>query len=114
MKTAFRWSVLFVCASVGFLPVAASEDGFVWQVAGPPNPDNGHAVCAVDYNKNGITILSWGMYGVITWSAVAKYLTPSGNGEMHVPLTQEIIAKATQKTPTGLNWAQLLSDIAAL
>ena len=98
----------------GCITPMPSEDGFVWQVAGAPNPDSGHAVCAVDYNKNGITILSWGMYGVITWAAVAKYLTPAGNGEMHVPLTPEIIAAATQKSPTGLNWSQLLSDIAAL
>jgi hypothetical protein len=87
-----------------------SEDGFVWQVAGPPNPENGHAVAAVDYNVNGLTILSWGMYGVITWKAVAKYLAVSGNGEMHIPITKEIIRAGSQTSPQALNWDQLIAD----
>ena len=47
--------------------------GFVWDAAGPADPQNGHCVVGVGYTAQGITIDSWGMTGLLTDKAIAKY-----------------------------------------
>ncbi|MBV8650311.1 MAG: hypothetical protein JO255_02520, partial [Alphaproteobacteria bacterium] len=81
---------------------------------GDPNPDQGHCVVAVDYDSAGIKILTWGMWGTLTWAAVAKYLTPAAQGEFHVVLTDEIVSKLTNKSPAGIDAAGLAADYAAM
>jgi hypothetical protein len=94
----------------GWVTPMPSASGFVWQIAGDPVPENGHAICAVDYDDEGIIVLTWGMWGKINWAAVAKYLVESAGGAFYVVFTQEILERAKGVTPTGINWTQLEAD----
>lgn len=84
--------------------------GFVWNVAGNPDPENGHCVVGVGYNAQGVNIDSWGMIGVITDAAIAKYATPGAHGDLYTVVSQDAISKATQKAPAGFDWSQLVAD----
>lgn len=88
-----------------------SASGFVWDVAGDPDPENGHCVVAVGCNSVGVQIATWGMIGTITWAAVAKYACPNAGGALYVILTPDQIVRASQKAPNGLNWTQLIADM---
>lgn len=94
----------------GWISPMPSDSGFVWQVAGDPVSANGHAICAVDYDDQGVIILSWGMWGKITWAALAKYLVESAGGAFYVVFTREILEISKSVTPTGINWSQLEAD----
>lgn len=96
----------------------------VWDVAGDPNPDNGHCVPAFGYGAGsalglsgvtaeGILANTWGIEVLITRAAVAAYMTTSGSsqGELHTVLTPDIVARASQRAPNSYNYAQLLADI---
>ena len=91
-----------------------SASGFVWDVAGDPNPNNGHCFVGVGFNEQGVQIDSWGMIGTITWAAIAKYATTTGSGELYSVLSPEIIASATSKAPAGFDWAHLQADFQGL
>ncbi len=88
-----------------------SANGFVWDVAGAPNPANGHAVMAVGYDAQGIRIDTWGLLGTMTWAAVAKYLTTLGQGEFHAVFSADSIASASEEAPNGFNATQLQADL---
>jgi hypothetical protein len=90
-----------------------SKSGFVWDVAGPPNPENGHAFMSMayrpkDYTADGILIDTWGMLGLLTWAAIAKYCA------VYTVLADDIIDVATQVSSGGVNWTQLLSDMQSM
>ncbi len=92
------------------------EPGFTWDVAGPGNPDNGHAFMAYDYNEQGLLIDTWGLVdadkpSIMTWSAVNKYMTPSQGGCMYAILTPDSFNEATQLAPSGFNFADLQADL---
>jgi hypothetical protein len=87
-----------------------SSSGFVWDAAGPPNPDNGHCVAGVGYTAKGVTIGSWGMLGLITDAAIAKYAVRAAHGELYTVVSQDGINKATNKAPAGFDWSQLVAD----
>ena len=87
-----------------------SKPGFTWDVAGPPNPDNGHCVVGVGYSNKGVKICTWGMLGTLTDEAVEKYATTTGSGELYTVISQDAINKATQKAPAGFDWSQLIAD----
>ena len=91
-----------------------SANGFVWDVAGAPNPANGHAVMAVGYDALGIRIDTWGLLGTMTWAAAAKYLTALGQGEFHAVFSADSIASASEKAPNGFSAAQLQADLGVL
>jgi hypothetical protein len=84
--------------------------GFIWYTAGAPDPNSGHCVVGVGYTAKGVTIDSWGMTGLLTTAAIAKYATPSANGDLYTVVSQIGIAKATQKAPNGFDWSQLIAD----
>lgn len=88
--------------------------GFVWDVAGDPNPANGHCVMAFGYDASGVMICSWGMMGKITWGAVAKYAVTAAGGELYTLVTQDILLAGQQTSPLGVNWADLLDDMAGV
>ncbi len=88
-------------------------DGFVWD-AGPPNPQNGHAVCGVGYTARGVTIDTWGLFGTITDRAIARLCSQEGGGELYVLLSAEQLAKGQAKAPNGFDWATLVADFDAL
>jgi hypothetical protein len=87
-----------------------SASGFTWDAAGPPNPSNGHCVVGVGYNAQGVVIDSWGMTGLITDSAIAKYATTGANGALYTVVSVDGLNKATQKVPAGFDWSQLVAD----
>ena len=93
---------------------APRASGFTWDVAGPPNPDNGHAIVGVGYDSTGMKIATWGMLGTMTWAAVGKYCIDSADGGAYAMLTPDILNKAQKESPTGVDWNSLIDGINAL
>jgi hypothetical protein len=91
-----------------------SANGFTWDVAGAPDPNNGHCFVGVGYGLGGVSVDSWGMLGLQTWAAIEKYIANSYGGELWTVISQDALARATAKTPNGLDWAQLVADFDAL
>jgi hypothetical protein len=89
------------------------SNGFFWGVAGPPNPNNGHAFVAVGYNSAGVQIDTWGLIGTVTWAAV-KFYTRGPGGQLYVMFSHDAIERANGKAPNGFDFATLLSDSASL
>src|SRR5215475_7987802 len=54
------------------------------------------------------------MTGFITNAAFANYVASKNDGECYVVLSQDILSKAQQVAPNGLNWSQLQADFAAI
>ena len=105
-----------------------SANGFVWDVAGEPDPDNGHCIVGVGYanttmtrrgsivgyTANGIIVDTWGMLGILTWAALAYYCVPSNGGALYVMLSPDQLAKGASKAPNGIAWSDLIADFDAL
>lgn len=87
-----------------------SAPGFVWESAGEADPENGHCFVATGYGPSGLQICTWGMLGSITNAAVQKYAGASEGGELYCVISQDGIAKASQKAPNGFDWSQLVAD----
>lgn len=87
-----------------------SSPGFVWDAAGDADPDNGHCVAGVGYTSKGVTIDTWGMTGLVTDAAIAKYATRASGGELYTVVSQDGLNKATKKAPNGFDWSQLIAD----
>jgi hypothetical protein len=87
-----------------------STDGFIWDVAGPPVPANGHEFEAQGYGANGLIIDTWAMFGFFTYGAAAKYCVPSANGDLYCMISPDMIAKGQAKAPNGFAWADLIAD----
>jgi len=98
-------------------PQSVSGDGFIWDT-GTPNPNEGH--CIVSASAKGLRaallmgVNSWGYLGWLTQSAQANFLTPQAGGNAFVIVTDEIVARATQKAPNGLDWMTLMADVQSL
>lgn len=89
-----------------------SGDGFVWDVAGEPNPDNGHCFIALpSYSKAGSVINSWGFRGLITPAAIEKYASTPLQSGLYVVFTEDMINAATQRAANGLDASQLRADL---
>jgi hypothetical protein len=89
-------------------------NGFVWDVAGDPVPENGHAVIGYGYGDRGVKIDSWALDGVLTWAAIAKYCARIANGAVYVLLTPDQLAKGAAKAPNGVAWHDLIVDFDAM
>lgn len=87
-----------------------SASGFTWDVAGNPDPDNGHCVVGVGYNPQGVTICTWGMTGLLTDAAIAKYAAQSAHGDLYTVVSMDALNKVTEKAPSGFDWSQLVAD----
>jgi hypothetical protein len=85
-------------------------DGFIWDVAGRPNPQNGHAYVATGYDARGVKINTWGMLGTCTYAAIAQYNAQNVGGELYVMLSPDMMNKSIDRAPNGFNWFQLCSD----
>ncbi len=84
--------------------------GFTWDVAGAPNPDNGHAFLGYGYGPGAIKIDTWGLIpGMVTDGFVAKYATQSANGNLWAMLSRMMLVAAQQKAPNGADWATIVS-----
>jgi hypothetical protein len=87
-----------------------SASGFVWNSAGASDPNNGHCVAGVAYTAQGVIIDTWGMTGLITDAAIAKYAMPAANGALYTVVSQDTINRAAEKAPNGFDWSQLIAD----
>lgn len=90
------------------------SSNFTWDAAGDPNPANGHCVIGCGYTPRGITISTWGMAGVMTNRAIAKYCASSANGALYSVLSADLIYAAHTKAPNGFDWSQLVADFQAI
>jgi Putative peptidoglycan binding domain len=97
-----------------WLNPAPSSNGFRWDVAGDPDPENGHCIIGVGYNNDGVQVDTWGLIGTVTWAALAKYFTPSVYGSAYVLLTPDQISSGQSKAPNGVSWAALIADFDAM
>jgi hypothetical protein len=88
--------------------------GFRWDVVDAPDMNQGHCIIAYGANDDGVFVDSWGLEGIVTYAAMAKYFTASGNGECHAVLWPNWIDAATQQAPNGLDYAALQADLARL
>lgn len=91
-----------------------SSDGFTWGVAGAPDPYNGHCFVSAGYDTSGITIITWGMLGKLTYPANAEYCSSNAGGELWVALSYDQIAAGMTKAPNGFAWYDLISDFNAM
>lgn len=101
------------CPNQWFSPMPQRDD-FTWDMAGSPVPRNGHSWVAVGYNDRGTLIDTWGLIGVMTDEAHAKYASRNAGGELYVMVSPDMIGKAQVKAPNGMNWHQLIEDFNAL
>lgn len=115
VKTAlFLFENLYLTAELpdAWINPFPSGDGFTWDVAGDPDPENGHAICAFSYGQGAIQkVDSWGLLGNIPFDALATYMVPKNGGGLYSVLSPEIISRATSRAPTGFDFSQLLADI---
>jgi hypothetical protein len=91
-----------------------SGSGFIWDVGGDSDDNNGHCFVGVGYNEKTVTIGTWGMLGDITVPAIARYASGSGGGELYAALSSDAVAKAAEKAPNGFDFSQLLADLDSL
>jgi hypothetical protein len=94
----------------GWVNPFPSASGFTWDVAGNPDPENGHCFIGCGYNSAGVKIDTWGMLGTNTWAAVKKYCAASANGQLLVLITPDQLAKGQSKAPNGVAWTDLIAD----
>lgn len=84
--------------------------GFVWDVAGSGDPNNGHCILGFGFNHLGINVSTWAMEGLMTYAAISKYCSDVNQGEVFTVISQDSINKAIARAPNGFNWNQLLRD----
>jgi hypothetical protein len=112
------WITGGVCFGVGlpdaWLNPTPQQSGFVWDVAGSADQGNGHCFEGFGYNAQGVLIATWGMWGIVTWAAVAKYASSGQGGELHARVNTEMINPATGLAPNGLNMNQICTYFNAM
>lgn len=93
----------------------------VWDIAGPPNPRQGHAILGRGtYTSNGpngkpaFGVVTWGMLVWLTTDAVAYYCAAPQGGSVNLGLTQEWVDKAKGSAPNALDFSALESDFVGL
>lgn len=92
--------------------------GFIWDVAGNPNPNNGHCFISGSYDSGNVgkprsvIVDSWGEFGLMTMEAIAMYASGQA-GELHAAFSLDSINRATQKTDSGFDFETLLADSSA-
>ena len=87
---------------------AAIDAGQPWtDTRLPPDPNMGHAICAVAYNATGPIVVTWGRLQQCSWAWIEKYAD-----EAYCVLAADWEYHAT--TPAGVDLATLKSDFAAL
>jgi hypothetical protein len=81
--------------------------GFTWDVAGRPNPNQGHCIVAVGYNSIGVIVSTWAMLGTVTWAALAKYCVSASGGELYTAMSPEWLNSAKQIAPNSIDYPNL-------
>jgi len=94
-------------------PPLATGPGFVWDVAGAPNPNSGHCVYLYGYDRTGVFVDTWGLVSPtvptrITWPALAKYGVAAAGGSLYAFLSSDWITSLGE-APNGLNLTSLVT-----
>jgi hypothetical protein len=93
------------------------EGGDIWDVAGPPNPDNGHGFGGASYGTQRIRLTEWGIAEPpirLTYRAAAKYCVPSAGGGCIALIGSNAFNSITKKCPAGYDLSTLKSYIDSL
>ncbi len=86
------------------------KNGDVWDVAGDPDPRNGHNVAVVDHDaQRGLLVDTWGLLVWITPAAVAKYGSQANDGMLIAHVNQDAVSATSSQAPNGLDWTTLLT-----
>ena len=96
-------------AWVASMPQAS---GWTWDVpAGGfvADPNNGHCFSLLDQTDAKLMIGSWGMFGSITYDALAAGGVPGGGGALYVELDEDVILASIQRAPDSLDWRALVT-----
>jgi len=93
------------------LPISAQHQK-VWSVppggpvgSGAPGSWGGHAVPVVEYDKHGLTVVTWGMLKRMTWGFWGAYCD-----EAYALLSEDFIGPGG-KAPSGFDFNALLNDL---
>jgi hypothetical protein len=90
------------------------QSGFVWDVAGDPNPANGHCIVGTGFDEDGVQIDTWGLKGTITWQAIQTYAGSQAQGALYTLFSPLWINQASQRAANGLALRQLVEDFNAM
>jgi hypothetical protein len=91
-----------------------SSDGASWDISGTPEPKNGHCMTVARVTADTVTLGTWGQLFVAQRTAVQSSMVTSAGGNLYALLSDNIIARATAKAPTGFDFAQLQTDMTSL
>jgi hypothetical protein len=96
------------------LPLTAQTQA-VWDVVADapetvsaPNSWGGHAICAVAYDEETFTVVTWGSLVKVTNAFMQKYCD-----EAYAVVSRDWLANSGI-SPPGLNWQGLMDDLAAI
>ena len=93
------------------------DGGDVWDVAGAPNPNNGHGFGLASYDENFLYLAEWGEANPpvkMTYAAAAKYLVTSAGGGVLALLDDDMVNRVTGLCPAGMNLATLTTTLDGL
>lgn len=97
------------------LPISAQRMGTHWTMpsntrgSNAPGSWGGHGIVGVDYDRYGVTVVSWGQLIKVDWRFFFTYFD-----EAYVALSQDFIKAATGKTYLGFDLATLQADLSQL
>jgi hypothetical protein len=110
----FEVGDLGVCLPDAWISPFPSGDGFVWDVAGDPDPNNGHDYQLIDYDTTGVFVGTWGLEGKQTWAALAKYGATAAGGMLIIHLNVDQVVAASHRSPDGVMWDDLIAAFNAM
>ncbi len=93
--------------------MTSRKSGFVWDVGSVPDPNAGHGFAIYGYNAQGVFIVTWGMFGTLTWKALAAVASAAAGGNLLCMLSPDWFTKAGA-SPSGFDRTALASDLPAL
>ena len=101
----------------GWISPFPSSAGFVWDVAGDPNPDNGHGFGGGGYDASMTDqAIEWGMDPTIKLTSrfIKRYCVPSAGGGAVALLGSNAFARISGLCPAGMDLSALKAAIDGL
>lgn len=93
------------------------DGGDIWDIAGPPNPDNGHGFGGASYGTQRIRLTEWGIAKPpirLTYRAAAKYCTARAGGGCVAFIGSNAFARISGLCPAGFDLTKLKAYIDSL
>ena len=96
------------------------EGDDIWDLDGPPNPQNGHCFGLGEFGLQRIKLVEWGMPSKsarairMTYRAAAKYLVPAAGGGVVAMVGSNMFDRATAKCPAGFDLSTLKGYVDSL